>query len=263
MGNELSLEYNTERSKLILSEYGRSIQKMVDYATKIEDVEKRQKVADEILTLMGQLNPHLRDIADYKHKLYDHLFIISDFKLELASPYPKPTPETVFVKPAAMKYPQQKITYRFYGKNIEKMIHKVTELPEGQFKTSYINAIGSFMKTNCRNWNDEVIGDEQIMAHLAQLSEGKIIIDDAGEIDFKAQQMRRMNNNQNNNNPNQRNNNNNNRNFRTNNNPNNPNNNRNNNNPNNRKPNNNNKPNNNPTLGANDSGYRKFNSKDR
>ena len=119
------------------------------------------------------------------------------------------------------------------------------------------------MKTNCRNWNDEVIGDEQIMAHLAQLSEGKIIIDDAGEIDFKAQQMRRMNNNQNNNNPNQRNNNNNNRNFRTNNNPNNPNNNRNNNNPNNRKPNNNNKPNNNPTLGANDSGYRKFNSKDR
>ena len=79
MGKELSLEYNTERSKLILSEYGRSIQKMVDYATKIEDVEKRQKVADEILTLMGQLNPHLRDIADYKHKLYDHLFIISDF----------------------------------------------------------------------------------------------------------------------------------------------------------------------------------------
>jgi hypothetical protein len=116
------------------------------------------------------------------------------------------------------------------------------------------------MKTNCRNWNDEVIGDEQIMAHLAQLSNGKIIIDDAGEIDFKAQQMRRMNNNQPNNNPNQRNNNNN-RNFRNNNNPNN--NNRNNNNPNNRKPNNNNKPNNNPTLGANDSGYRKFNSKDR
>jgi hypothetical protein len=262
MGNELSLEYNTERSKLILSEYGRSIQKMVEYATNIEDVVKRQKVADEILTLMGQLNPHLRDIADYKHKLYDHLFIISDFKLDLESPYPKPTPETVFVKPAVMKYPQQKITYRFYGKNIEKMIHKVTELPEGQFKTSYINAIGSFMKTNCRNWNDEVIGDEQIMAHLAQLSEGKIIINDAGEIDFKAQQMRRMNNNQNNNNPNQRNNNNN-RNFRTNNNPNNPNNNRNNNNPNNRKPNPNNKPNNNPTLGANDSGYRKFNSKDR
>ena len=125
MGKELSLEYNTERSKLILSEYGRSIQKMVEYATNIEDVVKRQKVADEILTLMGQLNPHLRDIADYKHKLYDHLFIISDFKLDLASPYPKPTPETVFVKPAAMKYPQQRITYRFYGKNIEKMIHKV------------------------------------------------------------------------------------------------------------------------------------------
>ncbi|MBJ7427387.1 MAG: DUF4290 domain-containing protein [Bacteroidia bacterium] len=258
MIKEATLEYNTERSKLILSEYGRSIQKMVDYATQIEDVEKRKKVADEILTLMGQLNPHLRDIADYKHKLYDHLFIISDFKLDLESPYPKPTPETVFVKPEAMKYPQSKISYRFYGKNIQNMINKVTELPEGAFKTSYINAIGSFMKTNCRNWNDEVIGDEQIMAHLAQLSDGKIIINDAGEIDFKAQQMRRMNNNQNNN-PNQRNSNN--RNFRNNSNSNN-NNHRNNNN-NNRKPNNNNPNNKNPTLGSNDSGYRKFNSKDR
>lgn len=257
MEKELSLEYNTERDKLILSEYGRSIQKMVEYATQIADIEKRKKVADEILTLMGQLNPHLRDIADYKHKLYDHLFIISDFKLELDSPYPKPTPESVFVKPPVMKYPQSKISYRFYGKNIQEMINKVTELPEGQFKTSYINAIGSFMKTNCRNWNDEVIGDEQIMAHLAQLSDGKIIINDAEEIDFKAQQMRRINNNQNSKNSNQRNNN---RNFRNNNNPNN--NNRNNNNPNNRKPNNNNKPSN-PTLGANDSGYRKFNSKDR
>jgi hypothetical protein len=259
MIKELSLEYNTERNKLILSEYGRSIQKMVDYATQIKDIEKRKKVADEILTLMGQLNPHLRDIVDYKHKLYDHLFIISDFKLDLDSPYPKPTPETVFVKPEPMKYPQSKISYRFYGKNIQKMIDKVTELPEGQFKTSYINAIGSFMKTNCRNWNDEVIGDEQIMAHLEQLSDGKILINDSGDVEFKAQQMRRINNSPNNNPNNHRNNNN--RNFR--NNTNNSNNNqRNNNNNNNRKPNNN--PNNkNPTLGSNDSGYRKFNSKDR
>lgn len=251
MGNTLSLEYNTERSKLFLSEYGRSIQKMVEYATNIEDLEKRKKVADEILVLMGQLNPHLRDIVDYKHKLYDHLFIISDFKLEIDSPYPKPTPESLFVKPEPMKYPQSKISFRFYGKNIQNMINKVTELPEGPFKTSYINAIGSFMKTNCRNWNDEVLGDEQIMAHLMQLSDGKIVINDSEEIDFKAAQMRRMNNNQNNNFRN------NNRNFRNNNNRNN-----NNNNNNNRKPNNN--PNNkNPTLGNNDSGYRKFNSKDR
>jgi hypothetical protein len=111
------------------------------------------------------------------------------------------------------------------------------------------------MKTNCRNWNDEVIGDEQIMAHLEQLSDGKIQINDSEDIDFKAQQMRRMNNNQNNNHRN-----NNNRNFRNNNNNNNH---RNNNNNNNRKPNNNNPNNKNPTLGSNDSGYRKFNSKDR
>ncbi|MES2381897.1 MAG: DUF4290 domain-containing protein [Bacteroidota bacterium] len=263
MEKQLNLEYNTQRSKLVLSEYGRSIQKMVEYATQIEDVEKRKKVADEILTLMGQLNPHLRDIVDYKHKLYDHLFIISDFKLDLESPYPKPTPESIYVKPPAMAYPQEKIVYRFYGKNIQNMIDHVTTLEDGSFKTAYINAIGSFMKTNCRNWNDEVLGDEQIMAHLEQLSGGKIVINDAEDIDFKAQQMRRLNNNNNNSRSNSNNNNNrnnNNRNFRNNNN----NNNGNNRNNNNRNSNNNNR-NNNSGSGApgTDSGYRKFNSKDR
>ncbi len=262
MEKQLNLEYNTQRNQLILSEYGRSIQKMVAYATAIEDVEKRKKVADEILTLMGQLNPHLRDIADYKHKLYDHLFIISDFKLDLESPYPKPTPESIYVKPPVMAYPQEKIVYRFYGKNIQNMINHVTTLADGDFKTAYINAIGSFMKTNCRNWNDEVLGDEQIMAHLQQLSGGKIVIDNAEQIDFKAQQIRRANNNNN------RNNNNENRNFRNNNNNNrNPNNNNRNNN--NRNPNNNNRNPNNNNRNANnnqsnsDGGYRKFNSKDR
>jgi hypothetical protein len=157
-----------------------------------------------------------------------------------------------------MKYPQQRIAYRFYGKNIENMIHKVTELPEGTFRTSYINAIGSFMKTNCRNWNDEVITDEQIMAHLVQLSDGKIVIDSTAEIDFKAQQqMRRSNNN--NNQPSNRNGNN--RNHRNNNNSNNRNNNNNNNN--NRKFGNN-QNNKNSSLGTNsDNGYRKFNTKER
>lgn len=191
MQRNLNLEYNTQRGRLIISEYGRYIQKMVDYATGIEDVEKRKKVADELLQLMGQLNPHLRDIADYKHKLYDHLFIISDFKLDIESPYPKPSPESIQAKPAPLPYPGKKIRYRFYGKNIENMISEVKEREDGAFKTAYINAIGSFMKNSCRNWNDEMLTDEQIMNHLALLSEGKIVINEGEEVKFSAGQERR------------------------------------------------------------------------
>src|SRR5262249_17838368 len=136
----MELEYNTERHKLILSEYGRNIQKMVEYASKETDQLKRTKIANELIQLMGQLNPHLRDVVDYKHKLWDHLFIMSDFNLDVESPYIKPTRETVKLKPEQMAYPQHRIKFRFYGSNVEAMIRKVAELEEGPFKTAYINS---------------------------------------------------------------------------------------------------------------------------
>ena len=207
MEKELQLEYNTQRGKLIISEYGRNIQKMVEVALQTVDHEKRKQIADELIQLMGQLNPHLRDIADYKHKLYDHLFIISDFKLDIESPYPKPTPETIQSKPDRLPYPVNKIAFRFYGKSIERMIVKVTELEDGPFKTAYINSIGSFMKTSCRNWNDEMLTDEQIMAHLEQLSDGKIKINAGEDIQFTTTQESRPQVNRNQNNRNFRNNN--------------------------------------------------------
>ena len=185
-----SLEYNTERNHLVISEYGRNIQKMVEYALKETDREKRNKLAQALIALMGNLNPHLRDIADYKHKLWDHLFVISNFQLDVDSPYPIPTAETITKKPEGLNYPQNKIRFRFYGKNVEMMIQKATEMEDGPVKTAYINMIGTFMKNACRNWNDEMLGDEQILSHLEMLSGGKIKLLQGEDVEFKSFEQR-------------------------------------------------------------------------
>ena len=112
LNNFMELEYNTQREKLIISEYGRHIQKMVEFAVSLEDKEKRQKTSESIINLMGELNPHLRDVEDFKHKLWDHLFIISDFKLDVDSPFPKPKIEDLFKKPDPLNYPNQKTSNR-------------------------------------------------------------------------------------------------------------------------------------------------------
>jgi hypothetical protein len=111
---------------------------MVEVAVAEPDRDKRNRLAGALIQLMGMLNPHLRDVADYKHKLWDHLFVISDFKLDVDSPYPIPTRESIAIKPDMMKYPQRRIRYRFYGKNIEQMISRAGEMPEGPSKTGFI-----------------------------------------------------------------------------------------------------------------------------
>jgi hypothetical protein len=187
-----SLEYNTERGNLLISEYGRSIQKMIEVAVSEPDREKRQKIANEIIRLMGQLNPHLRDVVDYKHKLWDHLFVMSDFKLDVDSPYPVPSKESLMSKPDALPYPQSPIKFRFYGKNIAAMIKEVAELEEGPFRTAYINQIGSFMKMSSKAWNLEMLNDEEVLAHLELLSSGKINLTEGGDVQFKNMQQRRI-----------------------------------------------------------------------
>jgi hypothetical protein len=188
----LSLEYNTERGKLLISEYGRSIQNMIEVAVAEPNKEKRQAIANEIIKLMGQLNPHLRDVVDYKHKLWDHLFVMSDFKLDVESPYPMPTMESLLQKPDALNYPQSRIKYRFYGKNIAEMIKKAAALEDGNLRKSYINAIGSFMKMSSKAWNEEMLNDAEVLAHLEELSEGKINITEETDIQFKQMQQRKI-----------------------------------------------------------------------
>lgn len=189
----LSLEYNTERGKLLISEYGRIIQRMIEVAVEEPVRERRQTIANDIIKLMGQLNPHLRDVADYKHKLWDHLFVMSDFKLDVDSPYPMPSAESIKSKPDPLGYPQSKIRFRFYGKIVPKIIERVAEFEEGPMRTAYINAIGSFMKMSSKAWNLEMLNDEEVMAHLENLSQGKISISESDDLQFKNMQQRKVN----------------------------------------------------------------------
>jgi hypothetical protein len=172
----MEYDYNTQRSKMVLPEYGRNIQKMVEYATQIEDREERNRAARAIIAIMGNLNPHLRDVSDFKHKLWDHLFIISDFKLDIDSPYEKPTPEILYEKPKPVPYKDYNIRYKHYGKIIELLIKEASEFEEGEERDALIRLIANHMKKCYVTWNREVVDDKTIFEDLKNLSGGKIIV---------------------------------------------------------------------------------------
>ncbi len=171
-----NIEYNTERSKLIIPEYGRHMQKMVDHAIAIEDDAERNKVAKAIIDVMGNMNPHLRDVADFKHKLWDQLFIISDFKLDVESPFEKPSREELAAKPERLPYPQNFPKYRFYGNNIKRMIDVALSWEEGDLKQALIGTVANHMKKCFLNWNKDTVEDAVIFNHLYELSNGGIDI---------------------------------------------------------------------------------------
>ncbi len=169
-----NIEYNSERPKLIIPEYGRHIQKMVDYAVSLEDKEERNKVAKSIIAVMGNLNPHLRDVPDFQHKLWDQLFIISDFKLDVESPFTKPSREELQAPPSPLDYPQNYPKYRFYGNNIKRMIDVAIGWEEGEMKEGLVMTIANHMKKCFLNWNKDTVEDAVIFNHLYELSEGKL-----------------------------------------------------------------------------------------
>lgn len=175
------LEYNSERSKLIIPEYGRHLQKMVEHAVSIVDDKERNKEARAIIAVMGNMNPHLRDVPDFQHKLWDQLFIISDFKLDVESPFPKPSKELLEKRPEPMKYPQNFPKYRFYGNNIKRMIDEAVKMEEGDLKEALVYAIANHMKKSYLNWNRETVDDDIIYGHLNELSGGKINLKNSEE----------------------------------------------------------------------------------
>jgi hypothetical protein len=175
------IEYNSEREKLIIPEYGRHIQKMVDFAISRETREERNKVANSIIAVMGNLNPHLRDVPDFQHKLWDQLFIISDFKLEVDSPYPIPKKEELQERPESLNYPQNFPKYRFYGNNIKRMIDVANSWEEGDKKEALVFTIANHMKKCFLNWNKDTVEDDVIFNHLFELSEGKLNLKDSEE----------------------------------------------------------------------------------
>lgn len=174
-------DYNTRRPKMVIPEYGRNIQKMIDHAMTVENKEERNKIANAIISVMGQLNPHLRDIADFKHKLWDHLFIISDFKLDVDSPYPLPDREAIAKKPEKLAYPENNIRFKHYGKSIENLIEQAILLEEKEEKSALIRIIANLMKKTYLTFNRDSVNDELIIADLKTLSQGKLQLEDSFE----------------------------------------------------------------------------------
>lgn len=168
------LEYNSQRPKLIIPEYGRHLQKLIDTAVTTPDREERNKLARYIISVMGTLQPHLRDVPDFQHKLWDQLFIMSDFQLDVDSPYPIPSREIIHSKPDKLPYPQNFPKYRFYGNNITYMIDVANKWEEGEMKNALIRVIANHMKKSYLSWNKDTVKDEVIFEHLYELSGGKI-----------------------------------------------------------------------------------------
>ncbi|GGG51494.1 DUF4290 domain-containing protein [Bizionia arctica] len=176
-----NLEYNTEREHLIIPEYGRHMQKMIAYAKTRETKEERNKVAKAIISVMGNMQPHLRDVPDFQHKLWDQLFIMADFDIDLDSPYPVPSREELYARPETLKYPQNFPKYRFYGNNIKTMIDVACTWEDGELKDALAYTIANHMKKCFLNWNKDTVEDDVIFGHLRELSDGQLNLKNADE----------------------------------------------------------------------------------
>ncbi|MFT5848859.1 DUF4290 domain-containing protein [Psychroserpens sp.] len=175
------IEYNTEREHLIIPEYGRHLQKMVNYAKELPTKEERNKVAKSIINVMGNMQPHLRDVPDFQHKLWDQLFIIANFELDADSPYPTTSKEELNERPKPLKYPQNFPKYRFYGNNIKTMVDVANTWEEGELKEALKYTIANHMKKCFLNWNKDTVEDYVVFNHLFELSDGKIDLKESEE----------------------------------------------------------------------------------
>lgn len=189
-----TLQYNTQRSPLRIPEYGRHIQKMVDQALDQPDKQERNKMANAIIGVMGNLNPHLRDVPDFQHKLWDQLFIMSDFSLDVDSPYPIPEKEVLAARPDPLSYPQNFPKFRFYGNNIKRMIDAAVTFSDGDQKDALIYVIANHMKKCFLNWNKDTVEDTVIFNHLFEISNGQIDLKKSEETLTNSDELIRLSN---------------------------------------------------------------------
>ena len=171
-----ALQYNSERTPLIIPEYGRHLHIMVNQMLETEDREEQNKKAKAIIGVMGNLNPHLRDVPDFQHKLWDQLFIMSDFNLDVDSPFEKPIRELLEERPQPLTYPQNFPKYRFYGNNIKSMIDVARKWEEGEMKDALVFNIANHMKKCFLSWNKDTVDDQVIFNHLTELSENTLSV---------------------------------------------------------------------------------------
>ena len=161
------MQYNTQQKRMPLPEYGRRIQNMVDFALTIQDRSERQRCANTIINIMGNMFPHLRDVPDFKHKLWDHLAIMADFKLDIDYPYEIIRKDNLVTKPDPIPYPSTKIRYRHYGRTLER-----------DEKKNLVALICNHMKKDYMAWNKDTVDDRKIAEDLAEFSGGKLQMDD-------------------------------------------------------------------------------------
>lgn len=181
------MEYNTQQRRLPLPEYGRSIQNMVDHALSIEERSERQRCANTIISIMGNMFPHLRDVPDFKHKLWDHLAIMSDFKLDIDYPYEIMKKDNLYTKPEPLAYSNNGMRYRHYGRILETLVKKAVEYPEGEEKKQLVALIANHMKKSFMAWNKDTIDDKKIFDDLNDYSKGAIRL---SEDDLKLMEQR-------------------------------------------------------------------------
>jgi hypothetical protein len=189
-----NLEYNSERQTLIIPEYGRHLQKLIDQATQIQDDVERNKAAKYIIQVMGSLNPHLRDVLDFQHKLWDQLFIMSDFRLHVDSPYPIPSRDVLQLKPEILAYPQKSPKYRYYGNNIKSMIDIANQWENSELKEGLVKVIANHMKKSYLSWNKDTVKDDVIFEHLLEISGGTIDLTQSTEELLNTTDLMRTNN---------------------------------------------------------------------
>lgn len=175
------MDYNSNRKKLALPEYGRNIQTMVDYLMTLEDRDKRNKSAQTVIDVMGNLYPYLRDVAEFKHKLWDHLAIMTDFQLDIDYPYDPPSPEILTAKPNRVPYNQHRIKYKHYGRTMELMIDKAAEY-EGEEREIMIEQLANHMKKSYLAWNKDAVADRKIFKDLDEMSKGELKVNEDLEL---------------------------------------------------------------------------------
>jgi hypothetical protein len=179
-------DYNSSREKLLLKEYGRHVQKIVTNCVNTKDPVHRNKLALEIIELMGQLNPQLRNVEDFRHKLWDHLFIMSDYQLKVDSPYPIKERAEIEKRPQRLPYPQSRIKYKHYGKNVEALVEKAIHTEDPEKQAGFTQCIGNFMKLVYQNWSKEEVNSETVKNDIRLLSKGQLQIGEDQDIDSLA-----------------------------------------------------------------------------
>ncbi|MDR1381597.1 MAG: DUF4290 domain-containing protein [Tannerella sp.] len=171
------MKYNTNSKRLALPEYGRNIQNMVDYCLTVENRDDRNRCANAIISIMGNLFPHLRDVNDFKHILWDHLAIMADFKLDVDYPYSIIRKENLHQRPPSVPYSDSAIIYRHYGQTLERLIDKAAEMEDGMEKETLVLLIANQMKKSLMLWNKDSADNRKVLKDLAELSEKRIVRD--------------------------------------------------------------------------------------